>query len=268
MIIGKYNDSPFPLSLLAAAKVRTESRTPVIEREKYHEYTFEYIIGGNGYLEINGESYEPQTDSMYVLSLGSRHRYWPHREKPWEKIFFAIKGDMVDYLLHAYRLDRIHYLPGCASLLKYFEAMHRLNYHTDNVNHQAAVVFHQFIEAAAQLVYGEEGLPLPLELEKLKSELDRHLEHPFTLEQYCRENNCSAAHLIRSFRQCFGDTPYGYLMKRRMELAQRLLLYSHFSIKEIAERLCFSDQYYFSNYFKRKNGISPRAFRKNKPSVS
>lgn len=263
MITGKYDNHQFPLSLLAAAMVSAEPRTAVIEREKYQEYTFEYIIAGRGYLEINGESYEPERGGVYVLSLGSSHRYWPHRGDPWKKIFFAIKGDMVGYLLRAYRLDRIHYLPDCGRLLKYFEAMHRLNYHADNVNPQAAVIFHQFVEAAARRVYGEDGPPVPLELERFKSELDRHLESPFTLEQYCRENGCSAAHLIRGFRHCFGDTPYGYLMKRRIELAQRLLLYSHFSIKEIAGRLCFSDQYYFSNYFKRRTGLSPRAFRKN-----
>lgn len=262
MIIGQPDNLNFPFSLLAAATVRTEPRTALIERENYQEYTFEYIIGGSGFLEIDGESFEPRAGSMYILSLGSSHRYWPNRENPWEKIFFAIKGGMVDYLLSVYRLEKLHYLPDCPELLKYFEAMHRLGYHGEDVNHQAAAIFHQFLAATAQIVYGQE-LHLPLELEKLKAELDAHLERPFVLEDYCRDNDCSAAHLIRTFRQNFGDTPYGYLMKRRLELAQRLLLYSHFSIKEIAGRLCFSDQYYFSNYFKRKTGVSPRRFRKD-----
>ncbi len=262
MIIEQSDNHNFPFSLLAAATVRTESRTALIERENYQEYTFEYIIGGSGFLEIGGESYKPQPGSLYILSLGSSHRYWPDRENPWEKIFFAVKGEMVDYLLSAYRLENLHYLPNCPDLLKYFEAMHRLSYHSDDVNHQAAVIFHQFIAAMRQIVYGQE-LHLPLELEKLKAELDAHLESSFVLEDYCRDHDCSAAHLIRTFRQNFGDTPYGYLMKRRLELAQRLLLYSHFSIKEIAGRLCFSDQYYFSNYFKRKTGVSPRRFRKD-----
>ncbi len=262
MIKAGHNNQGFPLKLLAAAKVRTESRTVVIGRENYHEYTFEYIVSGRGFLEINGHSYEPEPQSIYILQLGSTHRYWPNRQDPWEKLFFAINGDMVDYLLRAYQLTDTYYIPGAAKLLKHFEAMHRLSYHSDDINHQAAVIFHQFVEGAAQIVHGEEH-HIPLELEKLKAELDRHLEQSFVLEDYCQRHGFSAAHLIRSFRQFFGDTPYGYLMNRRIELAQRLLLYSQFSIKEIAGRLCFSDQYYFSNYFKRKTGMSPRQFQKN-----
>ena len=48
---------------------------------------------------------------------------------------------------------------------------------------------------------------------------------------------------------------------QKMELAKRLLLYSSFSIKEIAAHLAFSDQYYFSNFFKMKTGLSPRTYK-------
>ena len=57
-------------------------------------------------------------------------------------------------------------------------------------------------------------------------------------------------------------TPYEYLMEQKTESARNLLKYSLLSVKEIADRLGFFDQYYFSNYFKQKNGISPLEYRK------
>ena len=87
------------------------------------------------------------------------------------------------------------------------------------------------------------------------------MEKSFNLEEFASSRKISEAHLIRMFHASFKVTPYDYLMSRKMESARRLLLYSTLSIKEIAVRLAFSDQYYFSNYFKRRNGLSPRSFR-------
>ena len=97
----------------------------------------------------------------------------------------------------------------------------------------------------------------------LKQVLDDAVEGIFRLEEFSAEQGMSQAHLIRLFKSHFQLTPYEYLMKRKMERACSLLQYSSLSIKEIAARLNFSDQYYFSNYFRRRCGVSPREYRKN-----
>ena len=53
-------------------------------------------------------------------------------------------------------------------------------------------------------------------------------------------------------------------MRRRVETAQRLLIYTRKSVKEIAAALGFSDQYYFSGCFKARTGVSPTAYRSGK----
>ena len=50
----------------------------------------------------------------------------------------------------------------------------------------------------------------------------------------------------------------------RMEKAKELLIYSRYSVSEIAEKLGYSDNTYFSNAFKSFTGVSPLNFRKNK----
>lgn len=257
------DNQEFQFNLLAATTVQADARMLALERFDYSACTVEYIVSGSGFLEINGHEFNPSRGSIYILHRHSNHRYWPERSDPWQKIFFAISGEMVDYLFRAYRLMELYYLPDALKLLKHFEAMQHLNYNTDHVHQQAAVIFHQFVEEAARIVYGEKR-SIPVEFVALKNALDTHLECHFVLEDYCLEHKVSTTHLIRGFRRHYGNTPYGYLMERRLELAKRLLLHSSFSIKEIAARLCFSDQYYFSNYFKSKNGLSPKYFRNEK----
>ena len=99
-------------------------------------------------------------------------------------------------------------------------------------------------------------------MEMLKTTLEEAVETNFSLADYAKKHHVSSAHLIRTFRSFFQMTPYEYLMEQKMEKARKLLQYSFLSIKEIAEQLAFSDQYYFSNYFKQKNGIAPSEYRK------
>ena len=135
-----------------------------------------------------------------------------------------------------------------------------LNPNSETVNQQGALLFHQFVSELARVTYGIPSV-LPPEVEKLKETLDSSMTSGFNLVEYAQKSDYSEAHLIRIFRSAFGITPYDYLMSKKMELAKRLLLYSSFSIKEIAAHLAFSDQYYFSNFFKMKTGLSPRNYK-------
>ena len=253
-------DETFPFQLIAATHAHADSRTPVIERNDYEACTIEYVVRGAGVLKINGKSFSPGKDSIYILSKWSNHSYAPNRENPWHKYFFVIDGDLMVSLLKAYRLDDIYYFPDCPQLKHYFEEMMALNPNSETVNQQGALLFHQFVSELASVTYGMPSV-LPPEVEKLKETLDSSMSSGFNLVEYAQKSDYSEAHLIRIFRSAFGITPYDYLMSKKMELAKRLLLYSSFSIKEIAAHLAFSDQYYFSNFFKMKTGLSPRNYK-------
>ncbi len=253
-------DKAFPFQFFAATTASANSRTGSITRKDYELCTVEYVLSGAGGLEINGHSFRPEKDSVYVLARHSTHTYWPDRADPWQKLFFVISGDMMHYLFRAYAMEEVYYIPNCPGLKRHFEAMLALNQNAPDTNSRAALIFHQFIEEAARIVYGMSA-ELPPEVEQLKNALDESLESGFNLESCAAELGFSEAHLIRSFRRAFHTTPYEYLMNRKIETAKRLLLYSRLSVKEIAAQLSFSDQYYFSNYFKRKTGSAPRAYR-------
>ena len=253
-------ENDFPFILYTSSEVATNARTPVISRSSYQFCTVEFVRDGAGFLEIDGKKFHVRKNGVYFLTPGSTHTYWPDRNEPWYKLFFVTGGEMTPQLLKAYKMESVYHIPDCPELKKYFEAMDALQYNSVQSNRQASVVFHQFLQEAAMLVYGVKS-KLPEEIGKLKLALDNAVEDNFRLEKFAAGVGISEAHLIRQFRSHFQMTPYDYLMTRKMETAQRLLLYSTLSVKDIAAKLGFSDAYYFSNYFKRKNGMSPRLYR-------
>ena len=66
----------------------------------------------------------------------------------------------------------------------------------------------------------------------------------------------------RAFSAATGSTPKAHLNRRLNQAAIQLLTASDLSIKQIAYRLRFSDEFYFSRFFKKLNGRSPSAYRK------
>ena len=66
----------------------------------------------------------------------------------------------------------------------------------------------------------------------------------------------------RIFRRDFGETPYQYLLKRKLAAAQELLHCTRRTIKQISTDLHFSNEYYFAGLFKRKVGYSPGRYRR------
>jgi AraC family L-rhamnose operon regulatory protein RhaS len=73
----------------------------------------------------------------------------------------------------------------------------------------------------------------------------------------------SLRHLNRLFKKTYGTSPWQYLLEIRLDAAKNLLLTTELPIGRIALECGFSDPNYFSRCFSRRNGASPRTFRKS-----
>lgn len=65
------------------------------------------------------------------------------------------------------------------------------------------------------------------------------------------------------FRETMQESPHQYLQRTRMDLARQLLTNPKLRIKEIAQMMHFSSEYYFSNFFRKRAGVSPTEFRQH-----
>ena len=72
----------------------------------------------------------------------------------------------------------------------------------------------------------------------------------------------STSHFCRAFRQTFGETPFAYIMERRIRRAQDLMLTSRIPLSQVALECGMFDQAHFCRVFRRIVGINPNAWRR------
>jgi AraC family transcriptional regulator len=93
--------------------------------------------------------------------------------------------------------------------------------------------------------------------------IEENLAQPIALRQLGELAGISTRHFERAFRQAIGVPPHAYVVRKRVALAQNLLLSEPgLSIDEIAVRAGFSSSSHLSSTFRRQTGYSPTAFRR------
>lgn len=92
--------------------------------------------------------------------------------------------------------------------------------------------------------------------------IDNHFKENLTLDQLARLAHVNKYYLSHSFRREFGTSPISYLISRRIEESRFLLRETDHTLSLIAEILGFSSLSYFSQCFRRVEGISPTEYRR------
>lgn len=249
--------------LLVASESTSYSHSIQHHTHQRELYLFEFVRTGQGFVEVDSQIYNSVPESYFMIPPNTENKYWSTPGIIQEKIFFICRGSLVKALLEIYRLERSYLVKDAGSLIKYFNNMLILaRQYGDRKNREAALVFHKLIQSAHSVVYRDDEVPLPPLVQELHKLLDMHLEKKIDFSLISKEIPYSQAYMVRLFKKHMGVTPHEYILRRRLETAQLLLRHSTLSIKEIAERLVFSDQYHFSNYFKKCTGLSPSQFRR------
>jgi len=98
-------------------------------------------------------------------------------------------------------------------------------------------------------------------VERLSSLIHRHYQSHKTASFYARELGISQTHLNRVVREVTGLSTHRLIARRLIEEAKRDLVFTLTSVQGISFRLGFSDPAYFSRFFLRETGMTPRAYR-------
>jgi len=98
-------------------------------------------------------------------------------------------------------------------------------------------------------------------LRRARDRMDREYADPLDVESLARSVHMSAGHFSRQFRRAYGESPYQYLMTRRIERAMTLLRRGDLSITEICFAVGCQSLGTFSTRFTELVGVSPRIYR-------
>jgi AraC-like DNA-binding protein len=99
-------------------------------------------------------------------------------------------------------------------------------------------------------------------LRRVRDRIDRDYAQPLDVEALARGVHMSAGHLSREFKRAYGESPYSYLMTRRIERAMALLLRGDMSVTEVCFAVGCSSLGTFSTRFTELVGMPPSAYRR------
>ena len=100
-------------------------------------------------------------------------------------------------------------------------------------------------------------------LRRIRDRIDRDYAEPLDVEALARDAHMSAGHFSRQFRLAYGESPYSYLMTRRIERAMALLRRGDLSVTEVCFAVGCSSLGTFSTRFTELVGMSPSAYRRD-----
>ena len=98
-------------------------------------------------------------------------------------------------------------------------------------------------------------------LRRVRDRIDREYAQPLDVEALARGAHMSAGHLSRQFRLAYGESPYAYLMTRRIERAMALLRGGDLSVTEVCFAVGCSSLGTFSTRFTELVGVPPSTYR-------
>jgi AraC-like DNA-binding protein len=100
-------------------------------------------------------------------------------------------------------------------------------------------------------------------LRRVRDRMDREYAQPLNVDALARGVHMSSGHLSRQFRLAYGETPYSYLMTRRIERAMALLRRSDLSVTEVCFEVGCSSLGTFSTRFTELVGMPPSDYRRH-----
>lgn len=231
-----------------------------ITREVRNFDVFEYVLEGEGEIFLDGVWQTASAGNAYILRAREPHEYRSSSHNPWKKIWVNYSSEYMPHLLSAYGIRSGIYngassLPLFEELFSYAER----GVSDPSTNLRICELMNRIAYRIAEVRLESRGME-----SRIRAELDSAVYKQISLSSLAAKMHMSPSNLIRVFKKKYGITPYEYLIEQKMVAARLLLSDTEMTVKEIADRLCFCDEHYFSTLFLTRVGMRPREYRRNK----
>ena len=257
-----FTETPEPLVLDSTGITRRDPNYRIVRppRACAHYFVLECILAGRGHLFCENRHIQPGPGDVYLLPPDLPNEYYTIASDPWEKIWFNISGDLVHALVECYQLTGLVYLPHAGLEQKFREGMEIVRAARDDACSELAAKLTAIFSRMHRLRGYQQSRRSPEGI-RLKEFLDEHWREPFSLERLSHAIGKSPAQTMRIFRTDYGITPGAYSRQHRYRMALRYLENTRNSIRSIADLLGFANEFHFSAWFKKQNGLSPKLHR-------
>lgn len=225
-----------------------------------------FIISGHGIFQVQQERFPVALHDLVVINAGIPHTETSQNGSPMEYVVLGVEG-----------LETMTDISGCALL------------HLEAEQEMVSACLRMMVQETRFRQAGCDGIcqsllnVILLRLRRredfalsgrptgpraggncdiVRRYIDNHFKENLTLEQLAEMVHINKYHLSHVFQQEFQTSPISYLITRRIQESRFLLRETNHSVSQIAQILGFSSLSYFSQSFRRLEGISPIEYRK------
>lgn len=233
-----------------------------------HNYTeLFYIMGGDGKFQIDDALFPVSAHQLVVVNPNVSHTEVSHDSHPLEYIVVGVEGLELKEG-HDSRFS-IFSFPESNDILPCMQSI-LTELRERGADHEAVCQAYMeilIIRLNRQAVFSPVSPPEKPNLNRqcvaVRRYIDAHYKEELTLERLAGEANLNKYYLAHAFKLEFGVSPISYMNACRVTESKRLLVETDWSLIQIAAMLGYSSPSYFSQSFRRAEGISPQAYRKS-----
>ena len=236
-----------------------------IKRTDFPYLSMEFVVGGRGFLKLNGRGHKLVPGTMFYYGPGVVHCIATDPDAPLEKYFVDFVGDAAVEILSQgpFSDPEPVYFTRRDSIIGLFEELQvcgsaRSIWTERRSALLAESLLLRFVETAP--VRARVDSAARASYERCRSYIEEHFLTLRTLGEIGMGCHLDKPYICRLFKRFGRETPYGMLQRLKMDHASELLLNSNLMIKEAAAKVGYDDPYHFSHVFKRVRGLSPSEF--------
>lgn len=233
-----------------------------------HEYQINYITKGSGILENRFGKFTVKSGSIIFIFPGVWHRYRPTAKTGWTENYIGFNGKFATELFRhpLFTPNRPVLQIGTKeeildTYLKIFDLVEREQPGFQQIASGLVMKLLGYI-ISIEKQSGFSGKRIAKVIEEARFMMRQHIEQEINLEQIAKQHQVGYSYFRQMFKKYTGVSPGQYHLQLRIIRAKELLASTDKSIKEISYELGFRSIYYFSNMFKKKEGMNPSDFRK------
>lgn len=262
--------SAVPLHCMAVSAGYEQRRNEVyfwdgLQRGTAPFLVIQHTLVGEGRLDYAGTQYRLVPGQTMVLSMPHAHRYWLERGGHWQYFWMVLNGR------EALRLARelidaagpvVSASPAVIDRLA--DACLTLIERSEITPGEASAAAYATMAALHDGVFGTGAAPevhLPPPIARVMAHVETNLARPLPVGRLAAIAEMSRGHFVRQFRAAAGMAPSGWVLERRIERIERLLLATDMSVAAIAMATGFADGNYLGKAFRRRRGVAPLEFR-------
>ena len=238
-----------------------------VKRETFNEFLMFYCVDGHGFLNMSSKNWQIKEGDVAFCFKGLEHEYGANSSNPWTIYWAHFDGQAVSSFFKNLAITPekpvIHISRKLQVISLFSEILDTLRsgYHPQNLIH-SSVCFQHILSAMAVDVQSHHIITGNITVNDIVEFMIKNIYLPLTLDEMANFANMSKFNFSRVFRNNIGCPPMNYFIRLKILKACELLNTTDMRIREVAYKLGYDDEYYFSKLFKKIMGVSPMLYKK------